>query len=260
MALKRSEAFILDTRKMGEADQLVVFFTLSDGKVKGIAKSAAKSRRRFGGKLERLSRVRATWFEREGRELARLDSCDLLAESFTLHQELASAAVLGHVAEIADTFAPEHEADPDYFRLLGALLDAFRGMKPGADPLPLARYFEYWTLRLHGLMPDLDLCASCGRALASGAVVLAGASSQALCASCSRAAPRARGERELALSPAALEQLERIRASHPARLSWTAPSGAAAEIEAFTMALMTAFLGHPLHAHRFLVDMKLSAL
>ena len=260
MPLKTSEAFILDSMKLGEADQLVALFTLSDGKVKGVAKSAAKSRRRFGGRLERLSRVRATWFEKEGRELARLDGADLLSESFTLYQDFAAGSVLGHVAEIADTFAPEHEADPDYFRLLGALLEAFRALPPGASPLPLARYFEFWTLRLHGLMPDLDRCAECGTPLSSGAIVVAGASSQALCGACARKALRGRGERDLPLSRAALEQLEKIRLSHPTKLEWQATPGAAAEIEAFTTALMITFLGHPLRAHRFLVDVKLTAL
>ena len=220
MALKTSEAFILDTRRIGEADQIVALFTQSDGKVRSVAKSAAKSRRRFGGRLERLSRVRATWFEKEGRELSRLDGCDLLAESFTLHQDFGVGAVLGHVAEIADTFAPEHEADPGYFRLLGAVLDAFRSLPPGASPLPLARYFEYWTLRLHGLMPEEDL----------------------------------------PLSRPALAQLERMRLAHPTKLQWTAAPAAAAEIESFLIGQLTGFLGHALRAHRFLVDQKLTAL
>ncbi|HET6373045.1 MAG TPA: recombination protein O N-terminal domain-containing protein, partial [Candidatus Polarisedimenticolia bacterium] len=39
MPLKKSEAFVLDTRKMGEADRVVTFFTEDEGKLRGVAKS-----------------------------------------------------------------------------------------------------------------------------------------------------------------------------------------------------------------------------
>ena len=94
MPLRTSEAFIIDVLRLKEADRLVILFTEDEGKVRGVAASAAKSRRRFGGKLERLSRVRATWFDREGRDLARLDTCDLLDASFTLYTDLRAAALL----------------------------------------------------------------------------------------------------------------------------------------------------------------------
>ena len=122
MPLKTSEAFVVDVRKLQEADRLVVLFTEDEGKIKGVAPSAAKSRKRFGGKLERLTRVRVTYFEKEGRELARIDSCDLLEESFTLHQDLRAAALLAYVAEVVDTFARERESDRRYFRLIRSLL------------------------------------------------------------------------------------------------------------------------------------------
>ncbi|MFQ5701310.1 MAG: recombination protein O N-terminal domain-containing protein, partial [Acidobacteriota bacterium] len=74
MPLKKDEAYVLDVRKLPEADRLLVFFTREEGKLKGVARSAARSRRRFGGKLERLSRVRVSYLDREGRDLLRIDS------------------------------------------------------------------------------------------------------------------------------------------------------------------------------------------
>ena len=43
-----------------------------------MARAAKKSKRRFGGALEPLTWVRAYYEDREGQELARLDSCDIL--------------------------------------------------------------------------------------------------------------------------------------------------------------------------------------
>src|SRR5439155_1403923 len=78
MALKESEAIVLRTYPMREADLLVTLFTRLEGKVRGVARSAKKSKRRFGGALEPLTYVRVYYDDRERQELVRLDSCDVL--------------------------------------------------------------------------------------------------------------------------------------------------------------------------------------
>jgi DNA repair protein RecO (recombination protein O) len=247
--LKTSEAFIIDVHKMREADRLVVLFTEDDGKVKGVAASAARSHRRFGGRLERLSRVRATWFEKEGRDLARLDACDLLDSSFGLYSNLRVAVLLGYVAEVVDTFTREREADPRYFRLVRSLVEA---LHEGADPGLLARYFEIWTMRLHGLMPATDACASCGRGLAGGAFVEPSDVGEVRCSACRPAGARGAAGR---LSGAALQALERFRRVGPAEAARAgAPPAALAELETFAGAVLGSFVGHPFRASRFLKD------
>ena len=46
--------------------------------MRGVARSAKKSRKRFGGALEPLTYVRVYYEDRERQELARLDSCEVL--------------------------------------------------------------------------------------------------------------------------------------------------------------------------------------
>ena len=58
MALKESEAIVLRTYPLREADLLVTLFTRTEGKVRGVARSAKKSKRRFGGALEPLTLVK----------------------------------------------------------------------------------------------------------------------------------------------------------------------------------------------------------
>src|SRR5579872_5491519 len=74
----QAEAVILRTWPIHEADQIVSLFTRDHGKIKGVAKSAARSRRRFGGALEPMTYVRAHYAERPSQELVRLDSFDIL--------------------------------------------------------------------------------------------------------------------------------------------------------------------------------------
>src|SRR5690242_13841985 len=117
MPLKESEAIVLRSYPLREADLLVTFFTRAEGKVRGVARSAKKSKRRFGGALEPLTHVRLYWEERERQELARIDSCDVLASPLTAEVDYARAVALGHVAEVLDELLPDREVNDSVFRL-----------------------------------------------------------------------------------------------------------------------------------------------
>src|SRR5512146_2720469 len=122
MPLKQSEAIVLRSYPLREADLLVTLFTRAEGKVRGVARAAKKSKRRFGGALEPLTRVRAYWEDREGRELARLDSCDVLESPLTTEVDYPRAVALGHVAELLDELLPDREANDTVFRLAWSVL------------------------------------------------------------------------------------------------------------------------------------------
>jgi DNA repair protein RecO (recombination protein O) len=98
MALRESEAIVLRSYPLREADLLVTFFTRAEGKVRGVARSAKKSKRRFGGALEPLTYVRAFYDVRERQELARLDSCEVLESPMASEVTYARAVALGHIA------------------------------------------------------------------------------------------------------------------------------------------------------------------
>jgi len=161
MPLKLSEAIVLRTWPLREADLLVALFTRTEGKVKGVAKSAKKSRRRFGGALEPMTRVRAQWEDRERQELARLDSCEVLSSPLADAVDYPRAVALGHVAEMLDEMLPDREANDAIFRLTWGVLDALRS---GSIWMPLT-YFDLWMVRLMGFLPELGTCMTCGRAL-----------------------------------------------------------------------------------------------
>src|SRR5439155_22541244 len=97
--LKQSEAIVLRTYPLREADLLVTLFTRSEGKLKGVAKSAKKSKRRFGGALEPLTFVKLHYEAKEGQELARLDSCEVIESPLTTRVDYPRAVALGHIVE-----------------------------------------------------------------------------------------------------------------------------------------------------------------
>lgn len=161
MALKESEAIVLRTYPLREADLLVTLFTRLEGKVHAVARSAKKSKRRFGGALEPLTYVRAYYEDREGQELARLDSCDVLESPLATEVSYSRAIALGHVAELLDELLPDREANDAVFRLSLSVLPQLRG----SDVWMPVTYFELWMTRLMGYLPELSECIVCGREL-----------------------------------------------------------------------------------------------
>ena len=164
MALRESEAIVLRSYPFREADLLVTFFTRAEGKVRGVARSAKKSKRRFGGALEPLTLVRAYYDDRESQELARLDSCDILESPLSAEVDYPRVVALEHVAETLDELLPDREANDALFRLAVSVLYQLRA---GSIWMPMT-YFQLWLVRLIGFLPGLDECMACGRALNGG--------------------------------------------------------------------------------------------
>jgi len=161
MPLKESEAIVLRTYPFRESDLLVTLFTRAEGKVRGVARAAKKSRRRFGGALEPLTHVKVSYEDRERQELARLDACEVLDSPLTDEVNYPRALALAHVAELLDELLPDREANDAVFRLALSILSRLKGSEFW---IPLT-YFELWMSRLMGYLPDLSECLACGRSL-----------------------------------------------------------------------------------------------
>src|SRR5213592_3639784 len=151
MPLHTTDALILRTYKLGESDRIVVFLTRDRGKKRGVAKNARQSRRRFGGGLEPMTCGRVGYVEREHRELVRLDYVEPIRSPLSaIHPDALD--YVGYFAELIDECAPEADPSEPLFRLGASMVDAVASDVP-IDPL--ARYFEYWLLRLQGVyQPD----------------------------------------------------------------------------------------------------------
>ncbi|MEE9217531.1 MAG: DNA repair protein RecO [Acidobacteriota bacterium] len=243
MPSKSADAILLRAFDVGEADQILVFFTHSDGKLRGIAHSSRKSRRRFGGSLQPLSHVCVRYFEREGRDLARIDECELLHSYFKAQQDLRTSGYLFYLAELVEEFCREKQPEERFYRLLLASLEA---VERGADPGWVARYFELWTLRLHGLLPDLCQCARCDRPL-SGTARYAAHERGLLCSRCA------------AESSGPVVAAEVVR--HLRELSRLPPGSAGGEpmllgpCESFLQLLLTDFTERPFRSLQVLREM-----
>jgi DNA repair protein RecO (recombination protein O) len=247
-----ADALVLRSYRYGEADRIVVFLTEDRGKKRGVAKNATASRRRFGAALEPLTRGRATYVERDHRELVRLDRVEPhgMLLGATAGRALDDAArVLAHgsyFAELIDEWAPDSQPNDRLFRLGAAVGQALA--EPGSVDA-LARYFEYWLLRLEGVYPALDRCPRCQQpVLGAGAVVIA-AERAYVCGGCAHGGLR--------LSAAAVGFLRSAARWTPADASAAgAAPEALAELEAAHHVLMTLHLEKDLRSARIVKELR----
>ena len=147
MPLYTADALILRTYQLGESDRIVVFLTRDRGKKRGVAKNARQSRRRFGGALEPLTCGRVGYVERERRDLVRVDYVEPTRSPLSAIDGDA-LGYAGYFAELIDEWAQEADPNEPLFRLGASTVEA---MAAGVPVERLARYFEYWLLRLQGV-------------------------------------------------------------------------------------------------------------
>jgi DNA repair protein RecO (recombination protein O) len=166
MGVLTSEAVVLRTWPVHEADLIVSFFARDYGKVRGVAKSALKSRKRFGGALEPMTLAKAWFAEKPGQELVRLDQLEIIRSPLSTAIDHTRMAVLSLYAELLDEALPDHDPQETIFRLLLAVLDQTTQENPW---MPLT-YFQLWMTRLMGLLPDMSHCTACGNALIPGEI------------------------------------------------------------------------------------------
>jgi len=164
MAVLTSEAVVLRTWPVHEADLVVSFFTRDYGKMKGVAKSALKSRKRFGGALEPMTVARAWFAERPKQDLVRLDQLEIIRSPLSAPVDQIRMTVLSLFAEVLEEALPDHDPQETVFRLIASVLEQTTVEQPW---MPLT-YFELWMTRLLGLLPDLAHCIACGEALVAG--------------------------------------------------------------------------------------------
>lgn len=170
MKLYSAEALLLDVVDLHDGDRIVTFLTREHGKKRGVARGAKRKHSRFAGELQPLAKAQVTWFEKDGSELGRISSVELVRSPAALQRDLDDLMLGAYFADHLIEFAQEDEPSEPLFRLLDACCEALVAGLP--RPL-VARYFETWVLRLQGIFPPPTTCPHCGRDLGAGAALQA---------------------------------------------------------------------------------------
>jgi DNA repair protein RecO (recombination protein O) len=183
MGLIEAEGIVLRSYNLAEADKIVVCLTRHAGVVRTVARGARRLKSRFGAGLEPFTIIALTYYEKEGRELVSLRQADIIRSYFGLASSSEAVAALAYMSELVMEFAPPHEPNERLFRMVQAVVEALAGTP---EKLPaLVRYFEIWTLRLAGFLPDLRSCAECQKRFGDDSPLYLNAELKARCGPCS---------------------------------------------------------------------------
>jgi DNA repair protein RecO (recombination protein O) len=237
------EAIVLRTWPFHEADLLVSLFTRDQGKVKGVARHAMKSRKRFGGALEPATQVRAHYTERPKQDLVRLDQFEILWSPLTAPIENVRLAGLQLVTEVLEEAMPDQAPEDNIYRLAVTVLTSLRSEHVWLPTL----YFCLWMNRLMGWMPELGHCAACGLDLRGQTVYWSPTADGVTCYDDRRPGSRA-------LTAASAAETQRIfRTPLPELLTEPWPPTRSADLRAFAIGTLERHLERRLRSAAALV-------
>lgn len=163
MGLVETQAIVLQTYKLADADKIVLCMTEKAGMVRGVARGARRLKSKFGAGLEPFTLIQLTFFEKETRELVTIKGAEIVKSYFGAAGDEKAFGGLVYLLELVKEFAPPHQADERLFKMLRACID-FLAQNP-SEAVAVSAYTELWTLKLTGFLPELKTCGVCGVSL-----------------------------------------------------------------------------------------------
>jgi DNA repair protein RecO (recombination protein O) len=250
MPLLKTPAITLRTRKWGDADRIVTFYTLRYGKLRGVARGARRMKSRFGSALEPFVHCDLNLFEKPNDTLHRISQADIKESFPALREDLALMAGAARMANLVSAITPDADPAPVIF---DTLVQGLRALNEGQEPSLITLLFQIKLLGLTGFRPQTDHCAACGREMHRVGEGMAGRfSPQAgglLCEACAGRRP----ERSLLLSPGSLAFLQQALRMSPEVLDRLKASGQVrSELEAAIEGYVTVVAGKRLPPVDFL--------
>src|SRR5205807_6450776 len=159
-----TEAVVLRSIRLGEADRVLHLYTEAHGRVGAVAKGVRKTMSRFGARLEPLSHVELVLHRGRG-ELQTVTAAQLVRSHREAREDYYRFSVGMIGAEAMLRLFSEQEANERAFTALTRFLEALDELphsseRPALDPLALG--FQLKLLWLSGYLPHLTSCAECG--------------------------------------------------------------------------------------------------
>jgi DNA repair protein RecO (recombination protein O) len=189
MSLFETEALVLRTYNLAEADKIVVCLSRSAGLIRGVAKNCRKLKNRFGASLEPFTLINLTYFEKENQELVSFSQTEIVISRFNLTSDAALMTGFSYMGDLLMDFSPPRQANDNLYRMALACFEAMS--QTPSDLEWVLRYFEVWLLKLEGFLPDLRQCAGCQNAFNGDGPLYLGSDMSLRCLKCSEARGRA---------------------------------------------------------------------
>jgi DNA repair protein RecO (recombination protein O) len=158
LSLYKTEAVVLASWDLGEADKIMAFLTKEYGKIRGVAKGARRQKSKFGASLEPMTLGELVYFKKERQDLAKINSFDITNPNLKLKDDFELFAATSYLAEFLNIALEEESPAPEIFALLLAT-NSF--LAQGGSIPSLLRIFEIKLLKVLGYEPEMKQCLFC---------------------------------------------------------------------------------------------------
>ncbi len=155
----------------GEADVVATLLTEEAGLLSALARSARKSRKRFGAAFD-FYNLLGLEVKPSRAGLSSLVSVELIRSFGRAASDVDAYFALGRMLEIARLASREGEGHSSQYALL---LSALKAVEEGAKPGETLRLYQLKTISSLGYSLGGTVCAACGEILSGGSSYRAGA-------------------------------------------------------------------------------------
>ncbi len=182
MASYKTTGIVLKTRKLGEADRIIILFTATRGKVDAVAKGIRRTKSKFGARLEPFSE--GNLFLYEGRNLDIVTQAELIHSNQSIRENLSKLSFGWAILNLAEITVNPGQADSQSYNLLEKTLRQIdQGeVRPDFGLLQYALHIS----RLQGVQPNFESCAECGKPYQKGSAHFSFSRGGLICQNCKK--------------------------------------------------------------------------
>jgi DNA repair protein RecO (recombination protein O) len=160
MPSKTVEAIILQVKPYGEADLIIDFFSSQWGRMRGIAKGAKKSKKRFVHCLEPLNWVHLNFFEKQNNSLVRIDQGELIHPFLGIRKDYTKWGQAAYFCEMIKELFAVGDTNLSVFELMR---ESLRVLEQGKGYQEVFGIFQIRLLKIAGYALYLTSCLGCGK-------------------------------------------------------------------------------------------------
>lgn len=160
MPLVKTPAIVLHSRKWGEADRIVTFYTMRLGKLRGVARGARRLKSRLGGMIEPFTLCQLDLFEKPGDSLYRISQVAIEEPFAKFRSDLTLMTAAGRMVNLVSAVMADGDTEPRVFEMLEAGL---RTLLESRDAAWTTLLFQIRLLGITGFRPQTEQCATCGQ-------------------------------------------------------------------------------------------------
>lgn len=161
----KTAGYVLRTLNYSESDLIVTFSSRDFGKLKGIAKGAKRSKKRFANVFEPFSLTNVIFTRKSRDTLSLIEACEIIDHYDAIRQDMEKTLIASYFIDLTDQFSPEGKKNENIFQLLQDFLRIL-GRDQASDAV--VRFFEMRLLKLAGFEPTIDRCIVCKTPVTNG--------------------------------------------------------------------------------------------